>query len=486
MSLTKVSYSMITGTPANILDYGADPTGIASSYAAIVAALAASNNVIIPPGNYLIDQQINISGNKIISGFANNDLCVSQHSTLNFTAASGNCFSATTAEYEGIYIGNLRIVGGNGAYAIRSSRPQSNFESINMETFNGGGIQLFEAGTGSQASWGTAVKNCKWVGPNSPTAYFAFDVTVNGGHVLFDSCTAIRGSIGLNINQCQAIRVFRCSFNLQTSQGGYNYSSLPVTSQCGIRLSGAGYKQGVEIDSCYIEACTYGLYVEKCEGLFVHGNYIADVGISSNYASVFLKGSTAPEINVDNVLIESNSFYDTGNNMYSVDVGDRCANVAISNNYMRTQGTNSVNIRNNNTFFTYQQNNSFFYNPFSGKSTLDNTNTLVNTNFQNGGFFTYSKNSVLCVNNTWYDLGVVLKKQAWQVNTYASDSPGIIRRQDMIYIDTSNVAFVKNIFLDSAFGANVLEVQVSSGVIQFRNTLAPGDVLLTCSAIRLA
>jgi len=110
---------------------------------------------------------------------------------------------------------------------------------------------------------------------------------------------------------------------------------------------------------------------------------------------------------------------------------------------------------------------------------------LVNTNFQNGGFFTYTKNAVVCTNNTWYDLGTVLKKQAWEVNTYAADSPGTIRRQDMIYIDTSAVAFVKNLFNDNT-GANVLEVQVSSGVIQFRVTLAPGNISLTSSAIRLA
>jgi hypothetical protein len=39
MSLTKVSYSMITGAEANILDFGADPTGVADSTSAIQAAI---------------------------------------------------------------------------------------------------------------------------------------------------------------------------------------------------------------------------------------------------------------------------------------------------------------------------------------------------------------------------------------------------------------------------------------------------------------
>jgi len=54
MSLTKASYFMTTGAPANVLDYGADPTGVADSTAAIQSAFDASNNVFFPAGTYLI------------------------------------------------------------------------------------------------------------------------------------------------------------------------------------------------------------------------------------------------------------------------------------------------------------------------------------------------------------------------------------------------------------------------------------------------
>ena len=53
MTLTKASYSMIAGAPANILDYGADPTGTSDSTSAINAAIAANTNVYAPPGTYL-------------------------------------------------------------------------------------------------------------------------------------------------------------------------------------------------------------------------------------------------------------------------------------------------------------------------------------------------------------------------------------------------------------------------------------------------
>lgn len=59
MALTKVSFSMIQGAVANILDYGADPTGATDSTAAIQAATAASNTVYIPDGTF------NITGSSV-------------------------------------------------------------------------------------------------------------------------------------------------------------------------------------------------------------------------------------------------------------------------------------------------------------------------------------------------------------------------------------------------------------------------------------
>ena len=57
MALTKVSYSMITGAQVNVLDYGADPTGVANSSSAFTAAyadaVAGGGEMFIPPGTYL-------------------------------------------------------------------------------------------------------------------------------------------------------------------------------------------------------------------------------------------------------------------------------------------------------------------------------------------------------------------------------------------------------------------------------------------------
>ena len=58
MALTKVSYSMITGAPANVIDYGADPTGVADSTTAIQTAIDANDVTYIPTGTFRIDGTI--------------------------------------------------------------------------------------------------------------------------------------------------------------------------------------------------------------------------------------------------------------------------------------------------------------------------------------------------------------------------------------------------------------------------------------------
>lgn len=64
MSLTKVTYSMISDASANVVDFGADPTGVAPSRDAIIAALtslkATGGSVYFPPGTYAVSTSISL------------------------------------------------------------------------------------------------------------------------------------------------------------------------------------------------------------------------------------------------------------------------------------------------------------------------------------------------------------------------------------------------------------------------------------------
>jgi hypothetical protein len=66
MSLTKVSYSMITGAMINVRDYGAKGDGTTNDTAAIQAAITAAtangqSTLYIPTGTYIVKSQLNVS-----------------------------------------------------------------------------------------------------------------------------------------------------------------------------------------------------------------------------------------------------------------------------------------------------------------------------------------------------------------------------------------------------------------------------------------
>jgi len=76
MSLTKVTYSLIDGAYVNVLDYGADRTGVVDSAAAIQAAIDACDGqqqrtVYMPGGVYLIASNINVKEGVALIGEGN-------------------------------------------------------------------------------------------------------------------------------------------------------------------------------------------------------------------------------------------------------------------------------------------------------------------------------------------------------------------------------------------------------------------------------
>lgn len=68
MSLTKVSYSMINGAFANVLDYGAVGDGVVDDTLAIQAAIDASNGIYFPSGTYFITAALQIPNNRVLRG----------------------------------------------------------------------------------------------------------------------------------------------------------------------------------------------------------------------------------------------------------------------------------------------------------------------------------------------------------------------------------------------------------------------------------
>jgi hypothetical protein len=69
MALTKATYSMISGAVANVLDYGADPTGVADSKVAIDLALNSGKGAVyFPNGTYKYIGQMTVPSNVNVFG----------------------------------------------------------------------------------------------------------------------------------------------------------------------------------------------------------------------------------------------------------------------------------------------------------------------------------------------------------------------------------------------------------------------------------
>lgn len=147
MALTKVTYAMIDSAPVSVLDYGADPSGVNDSRAAIQAALdSGATKVEFPNGTYLIKNYIYIRSDTVVDG-CNSTILV------DFTTVGGT--NAILIEDEGasnIAVQNLNmdtVSSTNTRWAIavygegKTVKPNNIFfNNIRTKGFAWGGINV--------------------------------------------------------------------------------------------------------------------------------------------------------------------------------------------------------------------------------------------------------------------------------------------------------------------------------------------------------
>lgn len=216
MALTKVSYSMITGAPANIMDYGASPSASATVNTAAIQRCIDENKVVyIPAGTYQINGPITLNSASVSGG----------QRTIYGDSRERSIIQATTSD---------SILKNN---VLRH-------DAITLEnfTFNGDDIALSGVSLGVDGSVGTLaassadnllnlrVVNCVSAGVvMNYCQYFIiqnceFSGTTNGFGLYLNECGS--GEVGNVFTASNKTAMFIGGTNGGTNPGGFSASSF--------------------------------------------------------------------------------------------------------------------------------------------------------------------------------------------------------------------------------------------------------------------
>jgi hypothetical protein len=126
MSLTKATYSMIDGAPANVLDFGAVNDGVTDSTAAFVSALqSGAKNVYVPAGTYALASNLSAT---LVS-----DVILFGPGKILYTGAANNILPLMTVETAG-YSFTVDGLSFDGANNISSGLRVYNTATVVLDT----------------------------------------------------------------------------------------------------------------------------------------------------------------------------------------------------------------------------------------------------------------------------------------------------------------------------------------------------------------
>lgn len=171
MALTKVSYSMISGSPVNVLDFGADPTGVSDSTSAFNTAQGSGNvTLMMPSGTYILNNFRPKSGVQLV-GYGYESTSIQQGATGN---PAVNCTSdVTTGQISSAGLTQCKVIGKPGAtvaavlveatgiFAVWKSKfdfvASSTFRALEIQAASANNVFRCDFKVTSQDTSGTAV-----------------------------------------------------------------------------------------------------------------------------------------------------------------------------------------------------------------------------------------------------------------------------------------------------------------------------------------
>lgn len=269
MALTKASYSLINGAPANVLDFGAVGDGIVDDTAAFNAALAASSEVYVPAPavSYKLTSLVTIPADTSL--FGDNKRTVKL-----LHAYNGYMFEMSN----GASIRNLYLEG-QGA------------------TYTGGGL-YFSGTNGRQL-----VESCKIINFDGPCAYFE---VAAGSQSTFIDIEAYRVNAGTGTGRV----AFEIISTQQLSAIPRKFLNIETGGQCAFNFGGCN---DTFVSNSFLGDLVYtnesrGVLITNCRianqvSLVIDGHNNTIVGCDIAPQITIAAGSSA-----DNIAIQSNSY----------------------------------------------------------------------------------------------------------------------------------------------------------------------------------
>lgn len=374
MSLTKVSYSMIKGTPYSIVDYGADSTGNIDSTLAIQSAIDAANAagggvVFIPAGTYsitTIDLRLGVS--IYGAGYASKLISTGTGNIIQYVDGTG-LVPLENVFIRDFYINGTNNSGGSGIWI--QGFVESEISGMHIHDVEAFGSLVFGA------------KKCKFLHNTIDTTRVWDGMTLSVGG---STDNIIKGNYVLNSNDSgigfTASTGTVCVGNIvdrtDVLQGGlYRAPGIDASGAQNAVITGnyvIGNQDGILLtthvntkinpkrvvvsgntiaDSLYgvnVGISGAGPYVGAIEEIAITGNKIFSASVQGihvdGYYDISVTGNDVSNCgtgilvtNISDVTISANNCY---NNSYGVNLGSGASNITLLANNLYDNSTSNI------------------------------------------------------------------------------------------------------------------------------------------------
>ena len=329
MSLTKVSYSMITGSPANAVDYGAVADNATNSISAIQAAINGNEIVYLPEGIYLTTTTLSIPAGKTLFG----------PGTIHYTGA-GQAISVTgdNVTIDGITIygdyGGIFLNGSTGIYCNQTTFSPTldivttfNLSIKNVTIYNFGSnairgdwwstFTIFNCDISNCGQHGILITSPRYGKISNNTIYNITPGQTNSGYgiSLSRNSSVLVNGVPTSLTTTQAPVPFDCFISNNVISSIINYVAIDLHSGNNITIIGN------TIQACQmginIEHATNGANLATCDNITITGNNIyGDFGNKPGFAwfsaAIYIDAQSGAGEIAGNISITGNSFHNHG------------------------------------------------------------------------------------------------------------------------------------------------------------------------------